>query len=220
MLAGLGLVVVAVGALAGGPRPFGARSPASVQPGTGQPSVPIDAATLTPTPSGSAPSGAADKFAGGLALLVVALVAAVLVVVLLVVRSAVLDRGRRERGARTRDQLPPGVAPPPAQDRLAAALDRDLDDLARGPVSDAIVGCWLQVEASAAEAGAERRAADTSVEFAERVVAAYGVRAEALLRLGALYREARFSTHPMPESARAEAGRCLRAVREDLRVKG
>jgi len=93
---------------------------------------------------------------------------------------------------------------------LARAVDsgrlalRELDD-ARA----AIIGCYLAMEASLAEAGATRGAAETPDELLDRAVAAGLVDAAPAGRLTALFYEARFSTHPMPQARRDEAEQAL-----------
>ena len=77
---------------------------------------------------------------------------------------------------------------------------RELDD-ARA----AIIGCYVAMEDSLAEAGAARAAAETPDELLDRAVTAGIVAAAPAGRLTALFYEARFSTHPMPPSRRSEA---------------
>ncbi len=74
-----------------------------------------------------------------------------------------------------------------------------------GAPRNAIVRCWLRLERDVAAAGLSRRPADTSVEFTERVLARYTVDPEAIRELAALYREARFSEHPLDEESRRAA---------------
>ncbi len=77
--------------------------------------------------------------------------------------------------------------------------------LLSGAPRNAIVQCWLRLEQDVASVGLVRREADTSAEFTERVLATYAVDSRAIHDLAALYREARFSQHPLGETARAEA---------------
>lgn len=74
-----------------------------------------------------------------------------------------------------------------------------------GAPRNAIVQCWLRLERDVAAAGMARDPADTSLEFTERVLARYTVDPEAIAELAALYREARFSDHPLEESHRRTA---------------
>ena len=93
---------------------------------------------------------------------------------------------------------------------LARAVDsgrmalRELDD-ARA----AIIGCYLAMEQSLAEAGAARGSAETPDEFLARAVEGGLVRGAPAGRLTALFYEARFSTHPMPAARRDEAEQAL-----------
>lgn len=77
--------------------------------------------------------------------------------------------------------------------------------LLSGAPRNAIVRCWLRLEHDVAAVGLSRNAADTSAEFTERVLSRYAVDAEAIHELAGLYREARFSEHPLDESSRQAA---------------
>lgn len=80
----------------------------------------------------------------------------------------------------------------------------------------AIIGCYLAMEASLARAGAARRAAETPDELLARAVAGDLVSAEPARRLTALFYEARFSSHPMPQAKRDDAARALAELAETL----
>jgi hypothetical protein len=101
---------------------------------------------------------------------------------------------------------------------LARAVDsgrhalRQLDD-ARA----AIIGCYVAMEASLAEAGAARGAAETPDELLNRAVGAGLADAAPAGRLTALFYEARFSTHPMPLARRDEAEQTLAEMAAALR---
>lgn len=88
--------------------------------------------------------------------------------------------------------------------------------LTRGEPRNAIVACWLRLEAAAAAAGVEPRPADTADEATARILSEYSVDPGAATQLAALYREARFSTHEMDEGDRASAIACLEAIHEGL----
>ena len=77
--------------------------------------------------------------------------------------------------------------------------------LLTGEPRNAIVRCWLQLENDVAAVGLTRDPSDTSAEFTARVVGRYTVDRDAIDDLAALYREARFSRHPIDESARRAA---------------
>ena len=81
--------------------------------------------------------------------------------------------------------------------------------LGTGTPRNAIVAAWVQLEEFAATHGIPRRAADTPAEFVVHALAAYRLDRTALERLADLYREARFSAHPMGEADRDDARACL-----------
>ena len=91
-----------------------------------------------------------------------------------------------------------------------AAL-RELDD-ARA----AIVRCYLAMEASLADAGAARGAAETPDELLARSVAAGLVAADPAGRLTSIFYEARFSTRPMPLARRDDAEHALAELAASL----
>jgi hypothetical protein len=81
---------------------------------------------------------------------------------------------------------------------------REVDD-ARA----AIIACYVAMEGSLAEAGAERGAAETPDELLARAAARGMVSGPAAERLTGLFYEARFSTHPLPAAAREDARHAL-----------
>lgn len=83
----------------------------------------------------------------------------------------------------------------------------------------AIIACYLAMEASLAGAGTERGAAETPDELLDRAVAAGLVHGGAAGRLTALFYEARYSTHPMPPSARDSAKEALDELSADLTIE-
>jgi hypothetical protein len=92
------------------------------------------------------------------------------------------------------------------EDKLARAVQsgqlalREFDDARR-----AIIACYLAMERSLAEAGAARAAAETPDELLSRAVAAGLVPPAPAGRLTGLFYAARFSSHPVPASARDQA---------------
>ena len=69
----------------------------------------------------------------------------------------------------------------------------------------AIIACYLAMERSLATAGTARAAAETPDELLARATGRGSLRRRAAARLTALFYEARFSTHPLPETAKASA---------------
>jgi hypothetical protein len=105
-------------------------------------------------------------------------------------------------------------------DDVEAAVADGLAGLAEGSPRNAVVACWVRLEDVAEAQGLPRRPADTPAEFVGRALDAYPVDPEALARLADLYREARFSTHPLTEAHRAEARSCLERIAFGLRPAG
>lgn len=90
--------------------------------------------------------------------------------------------------------------------------------LAEGAPRNAIVGCWMQLERDAAEAGLARLESETSAEYVERVVEGSSVDPAPIRELSALFREARFSDHVMDEGHRERAVDALGRVEAALRT--
>lgn len=127
---------------------------------------------------------------------------------------------RRAHGKLHRADVPVGNSTRPGTaDAVADAVTDSLTDLLqRGSVAEAIIASWLAVEAALQRAGMTVRRSDTSTELVERALASFGVRESALRSLSDLYREARFSTHRLPETDRERARNDLLALRADLRT--
>ncbi|WP_350278525.1 DUF4129 domain-containing protein [Kribbella sp. HUAS MG21] len=100
--------------------------------------------------------------------------------------------------------------------RLAEAVDTGLAQIDSGTATDAVVACWVALEAAAASAGVPRDPSETPAEFTVRVLGVGGISEPQLVRLGELYREARYSTHGSTEQARTEARAALVLLRDEL----
>jgi hypothetical protein len=131
--------------------------------------------------------------------------------------AAVVLIGYRRR--RRRPPLPPlepggdaDLAP------LAAALAAGAQALHADPdPRTAIIGCYAAMERSLADAGSPPRLADTPAEVLSRAAAGGLVRSgRAADTLTALFRQARYSSHPMTESDRGTAIDALARVQADL----
>jgi hypothetical protein len=88
--------------------------------------------------------------------------------------------------------------------------------LLEGSPRNAIVECWHRFEEQAADAGLERHAWETSSEFTLRMLDLVAADSSAVAELAVLYREARFSTHPLDEGTRARAVADLDAIHAGL----
>ena len=107
-----------------------------------------------------------------------------------------------------------------ADTSVAAAIDAaiaDLDDL--GDDADnrrVVIRCYARMERAAALGGVPTSAADTPRDLVARIVAGTSADPAACRRLGELFERARFSTHPVDDSMRAEAADTLRTIRAAL----
>ena len=99
---------------------------------------------------------------------------------------------------------------------LAEETRSQLDALDGGEARDSIIRCWQRLEQRLDAAGAARLRHETSTEFVTRCLARLDLDPAATDRLASLYREARFSTHPMGEEARAAARDALAVLHADL----
>jgi hypothetical protein len=102
------------------------------------------------------------------------------------------------------------------KDRLAEAVDTGLARIDSGTATDAVIACWVALEEASASAGLARDPAETPAEFTVRVLGVGGISEPELIRLGELYREARYSTHGSTEQARTEARAALLRLRDEL----
>lgn len=83
---------------------------------------------------------------------------------------------------------------------------------------NAIVACWHRFELQAVRAGVGQRPWQTTGEFVLDVLEEVGADRGSVARLADLYREARFSDHPMTEAHRSAALEALDGIHESLRV--
>lgn len=99
---------------------------------------------------------------------------------------------------------------------LASASARGDALLDVGDPRNAVVACWEAFERGLTEAGVARQPWETSTELTVRALALVDADAAAVRRLAGLYREARFSEHPVGEAERAAAREALAAIRATL----
>lgn len=152
---------------------------------------------------------------GFLATLVQILVIIIVIAVLALLFLALRDLMRRF-GPSLTSRTDPGFDAPQVPRELLEGADAGLEALDEGEPRNAIVAAWVVLESSAAVAGLPRHAYETSAEYVERVLRVWAVDAAALDDLAALYREARFSTHPLTERHRTRAITALGSIRSDL----
>lgn len=126
-------------------------------------------------------------------------------------------RQLRSRMAGAGDDAQDEASPEPL-DRLidASSQDQQRWAMTTDDPRAAVVACWMALETAAARGGLPRAVSQTSMEFTGRVLSAWAVPAPVVSRLGELFREARFSQHPVTEEMRTEAVQALRTVNETL----
>jgi hypothetical protein len=96
-------------------------------------------------------------------------------------------------------------------------LSADLDSYA--DPREAVIACYVRMEAALADAGTPRAPTETPLELLARVLESYDVPEPDVRRLTDLFTEARFSPHPVTEDMRAAARRSLAAVADALAVR-
>ncbi|WP_395298031.1 DUF4129 domain-containing protein [Kitasatospora hibisci] len=154
------------------------------------PSLPTPPAfTALPKPS-EPPDGARVLF---VVLYVLAVVAAVVALVVLVRVLLGLHHSRR------RPEPLPAVGEVEPEDALAAAVATGRRALHGVDARAAVIACYAAMERSLAASGVQRRICDSPTELLERAVADERVDRAQAHALTELFREARYSTHPMDD---------------------
>lgn len=123
---------------------------------------------------------------------------------------------RRRTWGRRADEQTFDVLPVVAEPGVVLDIDEHRRLLLEGPARNAIVACWMQLEADAERAGLPREPAETSAEYTMRVVAAASMDPAPIADLAALFREARFSSHVMGDDDRERAQVALERVHAAL----
>jgi hypothetical protein len=122
--------------------------------------------------------------------------------------------------SRTRLRHPAGDAdevPEDAGEDLRQAVDSGRQALrAVDDARAAIISCYVAMEDTLASAGATRAIAETPDELLTRAVAAGLIRGRAAGALTGLFYEARFSSRPMPPTAKDSARQALDAISGEL----
>ncbi|MEZ0114825.1 hypothetical protein ABH920_008860 [Catenulispora sp. EB89] len=108
----------------------------------------------------------------------------------------------------------------PELEQLAEAVAAGTEALEyEGDAREAVIACYSAMELAVSAGGGLRRATDTPEEFLRRVTAAQLIPEAPARDLTDLFREARFSHHPIAESHRDAAREALRAISEHLRER-
>lgn len=188
--------------------------PRSDEPGNREDPVGNDSPVVVDSPdSGSGPTSFTRVFS--IVILVLALIiggVAVAAGLRAVVRRRTLDATTR-RGTPHESELEPDADP---TDALVLDVTHGLRSLSEGSPRNAIVATWIHLEEATVAAGFEPHDWETPAEFVRRALTTYSVDEQDIGRLADLYREARFSEHPITEVHRDEAIDCLRRLRAQL----
>ena len=189
--------------------------------GPGRREAVLDSPTPTPSPTGSAsprpetvtPSDPPAVVAA-LAWLVVGAFWLLLAGLGYLLLREVWRRARAVRRDAEPDEVEIDALGQPAS--LARQMERDASVqraiLEEGEPRTAIEACWQRFEVQAREAGLPREPWETSSEFTYRMLDLVGADPAATSTLARLYREARFSEHPMGEESREAARAALAAI--------
>ncbi|MEU6238318.1 DUF4129 domain-containing protein [Kitasatospora sp. NPDC047058] len=181
--------------------------------------VPLPVSSESPPPPPE-PTGPADGqlfgmiLAAAMAVLAVAAVVLFVVVLVLVVRRLRLRRMQ----AQPAPLLP--AAPPRPEDVLAEAVATGLRALGGSDARAAVIACYAAMEGSLAASGVSRRVSENPTELLERAVTDDRVDRFHAEALTALFREARYSTHPMDEAHVRRARTALDAIAAGLANAG
>jgi hypothetical protein len=135
------------------------------------------------------------------------------------VRRWQLRRTRRRRVTET-DSVDFAVIEPPervAREMLADAAGQR-QTLLEGSPRNAVVACWHRFETQGGAAGVERHPWETSSEYTLRMLDLVDAYEPAVSRLGALYREARFSEHELTEADRQDAIDALDTIHRTIGI--
>jgi hypothetical protein len=137
------------------------------------------------------------------------------VALLVIARLRLVRRRRRLTGRFSGRSTPHSEAEPPPDEDVESvpdALDEVAHAIGEGSPRNAIVAAWVRLEQAVESERFPHRPEETPSELVERALSSYQLDDEAIRRLAALYREARFSAHPVTEQHRVEATECLRRL--------
>jgi Domain of unknown function (DUF4129) len=145
---------------------------------------------------------------GVLMLIVAALIAAATIAAVLFVAARLLRNTPAPQAVSLAHPPESGAEDEALADALLAGRSALEGDDARA----AIIACYAAMEDSLGQAGVARERADSPTDLLRRAVARDAVDRSAATALTDLFREARFSTHPMDAGHLAAASRALDAI--------
>ncbi|GAB3072598.1 hypothetical protein GCM10027053_42210 [Intrasporangium mesophilum] len=173
--------------------------------------LPPTSAPTTTTTTGA--TGGPAEISPIIILLLQVVLVLIFVVVVLVIAQLLLALVRKPKISHHDE---PGFAVPPVPEELLASAQERIRLLETGDPRNAIVAAWLNLETSAGATGLPRHPAETSTEYTERVLATWDIDPVRIDDLAGLYREARFSLHPLGEDHRRRAIADLHVLHADL----
>jgi hypothetical protein len=136
--------------------------------------------------------------------------------------AALVLREVRARRLREEERTAVGFTVLDEPVRVARQVAADAEEqetlLREGDPRNAIVAAWHHFEVQGERAGVARRASETSSEYGLRILDLAAADNGSVNRLAELYREARFSDHPVTEEHRARALAALADIRHSLGV--
>ena len=108
------------------------------------------------------------------------------------------------------------------EEELVALLEATSDEvryqaLSEGDPRNAVVACWVALEEAVHRSGLTPDRSETAAELTQRVLGRWDVDPAAIATLSEVYREARFSRHPVSEEQRSIAVDALERIHVDLR---
>jgi len=140
----------------------------------------------------------------------------VLLAILLIVRLVPQLERRRFRPAPASEPSYAPATPDRVLDEVGHTFSEALAAFRRGDRERAIIACWIRLEQLAEEAGQGRRSSETSSELVARWLRQLPLDPAPLGRLAELYREARYSSHPVPDASIEAARSALEQLRRQL----
>ncbi len=175
-----------------------------------------------PPPAGNGHSGEGGASSSWpLIVFILAMVAigygAVMLYLMLSVRDAIVFRRRRPPPP----EPDPVLAEQPSAEQVQDALRAGLAALIEGDdARAAVIACWLRLENLAEQTGMPRAPSDAPGDLVVRMLDGRltGAGARALGELTTVYRAARYSPRPVPESARGTARAALDRLAAELAV--
>lgn len=220
------LVAAVVVVTVGGPVDY-VSAPASTSTARPSPTV-TTPAVATATPSAGVPPGwdvepsSQPWWLDLLVQLVLMLVAVAVAYLLFRMGHHILrlDGRRHRRSARLPAPAEATALPEVPEELVGESALRRRALLAEGEPRNAIVATWLDLEESTTASGLTRRPAETPGEYVSRVLRTWDVDVRALADLADLYREARFSAHPIGTEQRDRALRDLDRLHADIAAAG